>query len=109
MDSIGETLYALYIGLLRNILSFLTTVSYVACIAMLVFWIGVTNWLVGDPSNRWNEFYEKITQNTDTTFLTLMAVNPFVLVLVCTIAIVLTIWCQCMFFMFPKNKKNAEE
>lgn len=109
MDSFDKAFYALYIGFLRSVVSFLTTVSYVACIAMLVFWIGFTNWLIGDPSNRWNEFYEKITQNTDVTFLTLLAINPFVLVLVCTSAIVLTIWCQCMYFMLPQNNKDAEE
>ena len=85
----------------------LTIAAYTVCFSMLCFWTWFTNKLISSPEANWEEIMSLITKSSQSKFFTLMTVNPFVVALVCTITIVLTIWCYALFFSNSKNDKNT--
>ncbi|MBR0237452.1 MAG: hypothetical protein IJQ39_05135 [Thermoguttaceae bacterium] len=79
-----------------------TIAVYCFFAATVIFWVSFTAWLTDHPTDNWNSFFELVSKQANSEFFTLLMLNPFVLVLTCTLTIVVTIWCHSWFFQTPK-------
>ena len=99
---LDKKLHEVCIAIIQFIVLLATIAVYCYFAVTVIFWISFTAQLSEHPTDNWGDFFELVAKQAGSNFFTFLMLNPFVLVLTCTLTIVVTIWCHSWFFQTPK-------